>query len=107
MVMEATLSHLKAGLTTGSILLLVKFITNASSPPNTAVTFIESVICSILILNIFKQASDIQNISHDFVNKKVSTQNVLIKFSSFIGFLSGILGPLWVSYLLINRKKFS
>ncbi len=105
MVMEAILSHLRIRLTLTTVLFLLKsintdlalvdafFKSNPSSTPFPIITSIESIICVTLILNIFnqasKQASDIQNMSYDLINKEISTKKVLIKFSSLIGFLTG------------------
>ena len=105
MVMEATLSHLRARLTLVTISCLLQEINaslksicvslklNPSNTPFPVVTSIESVICGVFILNIFKQASkqtlDIQSISYDLINKEISTKKVLVKFSSLIGFLTG------------------
>ena len=94
MLMESVLSCTKTGFTMELIFRLWKLIDRPSPSSNTALTYIKFIILSIPVLSIFaqtsEQVSNVKNLSYNLINKEISTQEVLIKFSSFIGFLDGV-----------------
>ena len=89
MMIQYTLSYVKAGMARRFISIGLEQIIN-SSPPDMIKSAIAFAMVSISILDLFKQASKIQNISYDLLNKENSTQNIFITVSSLSGFLRGI-----------------
>ena len=90
MMVQYTLSYVRTRMAKRFISIGLESITN-SSPPDMTKSAIAFAMVSISVLDLFKQASKIQNISYDLLSKENSTQNIFIIFSSFSGFLRGIL----------------